>query len=294
MKRLITNKRGQIPVVSDVANFIGSAFQWLTQSAPKPFRLVFFMLLLVVAASIFTFSIRMFGYHCNSQQTPYHTNPFNLIKNWELIQDVPDPATLTMQAIPTENIPVLGGISSENVGKCARKFTTATVNGQPVTNTWYYDGGFCTNCQRVEITDAVGATYQFCPADVQRLSITNKTYFQRLLCGGTYGGCEPPLGYYWRQTDNYYICNDPTICAQAATISDWWNKKLIDSGATPLYPAGFTQGLTTDTIFSIQCTPALQAQFTIWGIPIFDYRLWLFIMILILVIGLFKWVLTHK
>ena len=106
-----------VAILSDIANFISGAIQWLTQSAPKAFRIIFFLVLLTLGALLMTFTIRMMGYHCNSEGVPYTVSALNIFGNWDLLTSVPDVESLQNQAYDANQLPqdVTGG---SNINNC--------------------------------------------------------------------------------------------------------------------------------------------------------------------------------
>jgi hypothetical protein len=289
-----------VAILSDIGNWLSGAIQWLTQSAPKPFKILFFLVLITLGALILTFTIRMLGYHCNSEAVPYHVSPLNLFGNWELLTNVPDVARLQENAYSANDLPpsITGG---NNLKKCSVAYTNGNytrTNGQVIqfdTPMYFFDGQYCTACEKVNVNHGqalLGGDLidTLCLGNVQYLPLINKTWTQKNIYCGDSGYCQPPIGYYWRASDNTYVCTDTTICGNAnMSVSKYWNRRIIEAGGTPLYPAGFVQGFDTESVFSIQCTSDLKAQFTIWQIPIFDYKIWLVLTLILGLLSFYKW-----
>jgi len=289
-----------VAILSDIANFISGAIQWLTQSAPKAFRIIFFLVLLTLGALLMTFTIRMMGYHCNSEGVPYTVSALNIFGNWDLLTSVPDVESLQNQAYDANQLPqdVTGG---SNINNCGLQYDTGsyTLNTGEVINfdtpTYFFDGKYCTACTLVKVNHGQALfggelNDELCLGNVYRMNVQNMSWTQRNLYCGTSGYCQPPLGFYWRQTDNKYVCNDLTICGGTSmSVAKYWDKKIIAAGGKPLYPAGFQQDASTDKVFSIQCTTDLKAQFTIWSIPIFDPTIWLVLTVVIGLFSFYKW-----
>lgn len=293
LNRLTKNKRGQIPIISDIGNFIGSSIQWLTNSAPKPFLIIFFLLLLAIGGLLLTFTVRMLGYHCLAPTTPggvsipYTVPLINIAANWDLTTNSPT----------QEELLAPGGIDVSALSACSftRNPGQATFNNQTFTGWIYEPTPGCAICPSgIGYWVGQGAFLQAevateaCAGDVYRQPTNNISW----KCGVF--TCQPPIGYYWRQSDNKYVCNDATLCGITSTGAQAWNQRIIEAGGTPLYPTGNTYGTSSDDVFSIQCTQDLKAQFTIWHVPIFDYRIWLFAIILMLLFTFLNFVLTHK
>lgn len=285
-----------VAIISDIANFITGLIQSLVQSSPKAFRILIFLIILTLGAFILTFTVRMMGYHCNSEGIPYTISPLNVFGNWDLLTSVPDIESLQNSAYSANDLPadVTGG---SNIEKCSVQYNSGSYTRQNEQTTttfdtpqYFYDGTYCTSCEKADVNHGQSLfggdlLDTYCIGDVQRMPITNMTWSQRNLYCGQSGYCQPPVGFYWRASDNKYVCNDLEICGGTGmSVAKYWNKKIIENGGTPLYPAGFVQNADTSSTFSIQCTQDLKAQFTLWQIPIFDPTFWL---VLTIIIGLF-------
>lgn len=275
-KGLFPNKKG---LLGDIGQTISQTIGNLLDITPKPIKIILFIFLLLAFAQLFTYAFNMFGIYCNSNNEPVkiHTN---IIDQIALIGEIPDYKTLGLNAIPTEEAGFT--VASQQVTACSRQFPSGTIeteNGTQTTFTqsrWFYDGTFCTECNKVSVCGISGDCNNFCETDVTRITEEQKGFFQKAFCGRV--GCEPPEHYYYDATRNIYICLDNTC--QATTIATLWDNKLASKGATTLYQG--TQGNQNPayTNFAGITCLEIQPRLAVFGIDVFSFTLWIFLIII--------------
>jgi hypothetical protein len=302
MNSLFKNKKGQIPVVSDILNAIGSSIQWLTQSAPTPFRIIFFLLLLFIGIGLLSLAVRVVGYHCSSTGVPMKISTFNLYSNIKLITNTPDPTDLNSNLRSVEDSGIF--VSTTFAKDCGIKNSNATITDENGTvtdwsNKYAYSIALvkCVTCDHYYTYTKPGNQFLsqseqgVCTTDSYRIPNADKNVMQKAFCG--WYVCEPPINYYWRQSDNRYVCTDLGVCGNY-TVGRQWDDDLASAGAVPVYPGGFSQETDVNSVFSFQCDDSLRAQLAVYGIPIFDYRMWVIGILLMVIIGFFAWLMQHK
>jgi len=278
--RLLRNKKGL--VFADVVGAIQRSISWFLTSAPGPLKLLIFLLLIVVFAQIFGFMINATGNFCDTQGNKYTTGVFDIGANAVLLFEMPNNDDLNSDLLAVE----FAGISP-----CSQYFEEPFYyeSGQRVNLTpgWYYQGATCSNCQSENIYDfesarvfSQGGTH--CISDVYRLEPEEKSLFQKLYCD-TFTACVVPQGYFYNQTVNKYQCSSENTC-NTTTQGEKWNQLLLDKGASIEITSDIPQQDYRQAV-SISCEAGnVQPQFKVFGVKILDFRLWVLLTVLSLLI----------
>lgn len=278
-KILRLNKKGAI---SGIASGIGDIIKTAFDTFPKPLKFIFFLLIILLLGGIINFSLNLFGVYCDSADQPVNLG-LNIFTNIGLISQVPNANEINLAGRSAEE----WGYSmlSQEVTKCSKQIRTGgtiiydTGNEENINNnTWFYDGGFCTNCELVTIYDNVGNSHRYCLGDVFRQSRDDLSWLKKQLCG-SWISCEPPEHYYYDQTVNRYVCEDETCTDQ--TIGTAWDELLQEKGATYLYPEGSNTKRKHTNFVGVTCED-IRPKITIYGINVFNYTYWVIIMLIIL------------
>jgi hypothetical protein len=278
--RILKDKKGSI--LGDIGNFI----QGITNTMPKPVLFLIFLSIMFLVAWVLSIIFLAFGTYCNSANQPVQLNA-NWLTNLDLAGQIPDPKTIGLNALPMEE----GGISviTEQVSYCSTQIdkgyyvTEEGIQTNFTTPKWFYDGTFCTDCERVKVYDmgnnrVGGFVKTWCLGNVNRKE--DKGILQRTLCGGT--ACEPPPHYYYSSTPNLYICADTTC--KDITLGQMWDEKLSQKGATLIYPApSNTRNPSSNNFIGITCTN-LHPKLGIYGIDVFNFSMWCIIVLITLLL----------
>lgn len=321
MKRLIRNKKG-ILGLDNLTDIIGSAMQVITNIIPAPLLFIIFLFLIVAFASILSILFNFFGIYCNSAGLPVTLNG-NIVGSIGLAGQTPDPKTLGQEFLPMEE----WGISaiSSQVTYCSAQFpngviyfnesqrlliTTLVPNLQPsidiynlITNPpdqrlatnfstpmWFYDGTFCTDCQKVTVCDNMHTCTRKCLGDVTQKSADKKNILQKLMCGNV--GCEPPKDYTYKQSRNQYEANNNN--AMTKTIGTRWDELLSSKGATLLYASSTnTKNPSAESSIGITCSE-LKPRLAVFGVDLFTFNLWILITLFTILGWAFVIILTAK
>jgi len=285
--KIIKNKKGALSgIISSIGNLIQSIFRTL----PKPILFILFLTILLLLGQLIPTIFQAFGIFCNSAEQPVNTglNPFS---NIALMMDKPDPDTLNQEVIKLNKVLFL---SYNKHTDCSIRLDSGTIifpDGTKINitePTWFYDGAYCTDCLEVTIENPpvgllTGVSKEalengICYGDVYPTPEEEKGWYKRQACSHKGGEeCEPPIGYYWDAELNLYICQDES-CSEKTSGEDWDNK-LTEKGATPIYPEKEKTGTGYTSFISIKCRD-LKPRLAIYNIEIFDYKIWLLIMLI--------------
>lgn len=291
---LWNNKRGIIgtDLISGIVAAIQRGISWFFTTAPKPLLYLIFLIFLVAFSLLFSYALNFTGNYCDTNGNEYTTGAFRIADNIELLASMPKNSELGQQEIPVDETVAL------IIPKCIAFFNDPytyeggwfITNRAYITNGsgYYYDGGFCTDCEKDKIFDnTTGNSGTYCLGDVYRLEDNEKSWAQKSLCGTTLGGCEPPANYYYDHNTASYVCVDNSCEGQ--TIGDVWNKKLLSIGAKIQEPDDIPKRSYLKAL-AIQCDVGdVNPKFKFFGIELFNYKLWVVIMLLSLLIwGVYK------
>ena len=130
----------------------------------------------------------------------------------------------------------------------------------------------------------------FCEADSFRIENEDKSFWKRITCGGVLG-CEPPEHYYYDSAINLYVCADDTCTG--ITAGQIWNEKLMAEDGKYLYPEGDKGGKSYTNFVGIGCKD-IRPKITVFGIPIFDYQMWILGMLVFMLVWFYTRIKTDK
>lgn len=283
------NKKGQ---VTDFFGGIQRFFSWFLTSAPRPLQLIFFLAILLLFGVLIGWFVNLTGNFCDTQGNEYETGFTRIITNFDLLIHMPDNDDLDNP----DNDPDGGQFGINTVTKCSwfipefedwnYKLENGTIIPLPE-GYYFHDNGRCTQCESVlEVIPPEGNffTEKLCsdnilyPKEPEDLSLWGK-----FTCGKTLGACQIPLGYYYNRITDEYVCDDP-LCTNdnttTATVGSLWNLKLKESGAK-IKPISPHDEKDYRNMVSLTCdTNDVQPKIKLYGLNIFDYRMWVFLFIL--------------
>jgi hypothetical protein len=290
-KRLIPkmNKKG-LWGLSDIANW----WQAITGVMPKPVIFIIFLTIMLLLAQLLTFFFNMNGIFCTSSDIPVRVegNFFtSLISNINLMSELPDPDSIGKEVQDVNTLQ--SGVMECSV--CLGSGTIIYSNGSKTNFAnkkcfYQYDG--CVNCQPNQIVDIelTGRDLvNVCLKDAYPKTNEEKSFLSKAFCGAKYfGRCEPPAHYFYSANDNYYRCADNTC--NGITAGDTWDNKLLERGAMPIYKtieSGKLEGKAYDEGIGISCKD-LRPKLSFYRLDIFDFKIWIFILLLIMLIWIYK------
>lgn len=252
LKRLLNNKRGQVPttdIVGTIVNGIRSFISWFLSTAPKPLLFALFLVFILLLGNLLVpLLLNGFGYHCDTHGTVWKVSGLNIFANFDILRHKPD-----IEEANTQNIPLLCGGSGQ-------------VEGTKVI--------YCTDCpvnnETFKLVD------QFCVGDGYK-PVAYSSFLQKLNCN--WFGCAPPDGYFYNFSLDKFQCYEE-FC-QNKTLEDY-NAKIYEiEGATPAY-AYINGSYDYRNLLYMKCSVAnpVNIRLTLYGIDIFAYQLWVTLAVL--------------
>lgn len=252
MKKLLKNKKGQIPttdILSNIINGIRSSVSWFLQTAPKPLLLVLFlMFILLLGNFLMPLMVNSFGYHCDTNYNVWKISGVNLFTNYDILRSKPN-----VEEADTLEIPFTCGDSGQKAG------TKVAI---------------CTNC--TESNPNAPQQEIYCISDGYAPEVYN-SFLERLNCN--FYGCAPPDDYYYDYETDKYVCGNANCVNR--TLEDYNNKIYETDGAIPVYvdPA---KNRSVDNMIYFKCKEnnPTNIRVTIYGLDIFDYKIWVALFVL--------------
>jgi hypothetical protein len=307
------------PIISEIFDGLRWIIDFFAQKAPRPVQIVFFLLLLLGAVSMIPFMLHLSGFHCNNNAEPVKTPFYKIITNVRIaFTDAEEDYNITSYTPPTMTfvlIPhtacrlalcnVSGDLyySSENECDNETLFYPYTTNGAEVF------GGFvrpdwsscitCTGTIKVLETE-LGERHTVCLGDAYAIPEEDMGFYQSLTCTPDESfnqntipdRCVPPYNYYYEYDTGTYDCTNPSVCGANITQPVRKIDELLESvDAKLLYQDGNDESI--DRIVGLQCDKNLTPQIVVWKIPIFDYRLWI-LLIVIYVMFMFAFLVNRQ
>lgn len=300
MRRLLRSKKGT--VIGDIFGGISSSISHFLSSAPKPILIIIFLVFLLFFATIFSFFLQITGNFCDTAGNEYRTGTFNLVTNIGLLSSIPSEDELNSEAIPVEG----GFIESELWYDCSNEYNEDFLykhsNGTWVQFTgerYYYIGtSKCVECLeearvKPDIEDeGFFYTVTYSPIWNEKVCLDEKVYpkpyeelsfFGKISCNqeGEGNTCSVPQGYYFDGNTNKFLCYEELCMGNATnTLGKRWNLKLREKGAT-LQPPSPHGDRDYRNALRIECDKGdLHPKLRVFGVNPFDYRIWLFLIIL--------------
>lgn len=276
-----------IPIISDIIGTIQKVIDWVQRTIPKPVQFLFFLVfLLFIGNTLMPVFFNMMGTFCidgEKYTNDFYDVPTNLMATFKIMGLDDSQENGTYGTLPVEL-------------NCLEAIYNDTSPGNPNALVYYYDGGFCTNCTRVENS---GDPYYLisgvvpyndndgmCRGDAYHIPDVQKTTLQRWMCENQFDesflafGCEPPPGFRYSWTNNIYECIDFNICGNMTEAS------LLKGS---FIAKGFTRVIETSeaepSLVGTTCVGS-KPKFSVVGIDIFSWSIWLFLTL----IGLIFWV----
>lgn len=270
-----------IPILDEIFAGMRWLIDFFVNKIPRPAQILLFLFFMLLFGFIISFTLHLVGVHCNSDLDPVKVSALDFSTNLRIIGYTKD------DAISGSNV----SICEAHPDKCGQEtdcFTYARqLNGQIYeectneSNTtgclYLYESGYCFDCNYEEICfnpvfGFICTWYDYCLGDVYG----NSDDFACL----DVQDCSIPTGYIWNSTSGAYDCYNQTICGVNATKSlPIVDDKLEQAGAELLYsPSTDREDYTR--LIGVTCSKNLNPELSFYGIPLFNYQIWLVIMII--------------
>jgi hypothetical protein len=264
---------------------------------PKALKYIIFLVFVLGIFATIPFMLHMVGIHCDSQKHVVKSDWWNGGVNYEISQLGAKDVYNSSAYVPQGQ-----NFFAASLDTCVYylKFKSSSILGDqnymycPSTNTsgcvyalrakksglwfWRFDAQpsclTCSNYSYINIVSESGSdsiipisSDYYCFSDAYP---NNKT--------GCTDACDIPLLYVWNSTSARAVCNSP-LCTGTNTTAIYTVDILLQQvDAQPFYSTNNNKDYSKAV--GIKCDNNLNPQISAFGIPVFDYRIWILLMVL--------------
>lgn len=280
-------------LLDDIRGLINDFFD----KTPRIVQLLMGLLLVAIVGILITFSLQLFGFHCNSDKVVMKISTINFPANLGMIfldkTDEPLPNSLTQCEAETLVSKFMITCSQESTDICIKHirqvdgdlWESCNMTNPPI-DCIYGLRSIRATCNTTSIyLDSRSWTNRFtlCLNDANQV---NLSWWET-----GYPDCAFPTHYYFSSTTGKYECLDMDYCGTNATAKPKTilDDKLASYGAVPYYQSTNENDINSAVLLT--CNNDYTAQVTVYGIPIFDYQIWILMMV---IVGLAKLLINLK
>lgn len=291
-----------LPILNEIWSGIRWILDFFINKSPASVKIIFFLLMLLVFSAMIPFMLHLFGIHCTFEGEIVTTSPLSVITNVKLglldANEVYNRSSYVPDTIGLD-VPVAELLPEEScrvevchvTGMPSDIWTySATADCDNETTRWVFkdkdwDWSRCIICDGdsnftvIEGNIASESGY-YCFGDAYPIPDDEKSWFQGWVCNPDQR-CVPPKNYYFESDTGTFDCIDDYSCGQNLTGDDiipLINQELENVDAELLYTE--TDGIDDRSAIMFACTDNNKPQITFFGIPIFDYRTWLILIVI--------------
>lgn len=293
-------KKGSFLGIGEFFSGFFSGLGSVIQLIPKPIKFILFFCLIILFGNLIQLLLGTFGVFCDSANIP-HSVPFP--NNFLLLNDLlsfDNNSVVPEDCYVRANYGLIigdGSTLSLPDGIITGDGYVASINGSR-----YFYKSACADCERGEKVRVL-STPNYVSSSVNISSLQNYLFYAddfcllnanrssvKFECIINFGDCNVPAGKYYDHLSNQYLfINQTSLSSYQKAVADKWDANILKKGGKPLYPAGFVSGDISDTtIIGIKCVDARPKIALFRQIEIFDYKLWVMILLLIFVFILYK------
>lgn len=274
-----------IPIIGEIWDGIRWIVDFFFNKAPTPILIMFFLLFLLFLDPLSSFLLNIGGFHCNSDNRVMKVSPINVGANTRLVFERRDEPfvgeELNFSDVHPDKQPSDCYFYARETDEINHYETCWDLN--ETTNCSYlYDLGSCFNCTNDDIYFEKTAFFfvsewkdvcldsAYPPPETASLT-------DSLTCNH---GCEIPTSYVWNVTTGTYQCTDLSECGENATPTSTEIDQILEgNNANLVYDTKDVQEDYTGAV-TIKCNNAGRARLTFFGIDIFSYKIWLFLIVI--------------
>lgn len=282
-----------IPIIEDIFNGIKFVITFFMDKAPRPIKFMFFLLMLVGLVAMIPFMLHFFGFHCNTSSELIQLSPLKVTTNIRLAFIGADEYINTSSYVP-ENLNTFGFFSSDSCRKpvcyidgeyyyqSMDECDNQTIVYPYLTTlvTWSRCSICDGNVTSTFIRGAIGNsdTFYLCHGDSYTINKSDRNWYQSLTCNED-DRCFPPNYYYYEYDTGTYDCLDLDVCGINNTEIISVTDDLLKEADGKLLNKITNKNDYRKTI-TLKCDKNFSPQITFFGIPVFDYRIWLLFSVL--------------
>jgi len=267
--------------------------------APRPVKIVMFLLFLLLFGAFIPFMLHTFGVHCNTDGEVVKTSSLDVLHNIQIAFIDPTEQTNITSFYPEKiGLDVIEDVVGTNCyfEVCHVEDNEFYTSGQDecdnktliypfLDKKWSWER--CITCDgdvnfSYIYRDFIGAVNRdyYCFGDAYAIDYDEMGWIQKLVCKPN-SRCMPPEHYYYDYSSGLFTCQDLDICGVNATnnsITYRLDDYLKSAGAELMY--GEESNNDYKRLLYFKCSKDANPNLTLYGIPIFDYKIWLVLMVI--------------
>lgn len=243
---------------------------------------------MVLMGFLLSFVFHVVGYHCNTQLELVKVSSLDIITNID-VAFISNPS----HVIKGDEITFCEAYPN----KCGREhdcfyyarelpnglYEYCNTSNSPVDCKYYLKEGVCYNCTSDEICFQSSMTFficgqwnSICTGDA--FPIQNASLIEKLNCDVS---CAVPEYYKWDIDTGTLKCQNLDFCGSNSTYiqNTELDQKLKNADATLVYPLDVNEN-SYENFIKLSCNPQLNPELTVFGLPIFNYQVWILLAIL--------------
>lgn len=285
-----------LPILDEIFAGIRWIIDFFFNKIPRPVQYLLFLMFLLVFSVLISFSIHLFGVHCDHDGDVVRTSPLQIATNIRIAFQDPLEQTNTTSFQP-ENIGFLIPLESCKKPICHDydEFFNWAVDSECDNKTTLnayltkqFDWGKCVVClgdenySVIQSSFGLSETETLCFGDAYRINRTDMNFVQRMFCDPD-SRCMPPVSYYYDYSTGLYTClpEYEDFCGINATQDEvvWTiDEELKEAGAEAIYS---DTDMDYRKAIYFKCDASRNPELTFFGIPFLDYKVWLLLFVLI-------------
>lgn len=313
-----------IPIIDEIV----STFRWLidffVNKTPKSIQFLIFLFFLLIFSTFFSVVLHFVGIHCDSQGVPQKTPFTSVFTNYNIMTAGDESFNISSYQPSEVTDSQLNNNAEVNClyKVCIKdgynfsdnefyEYSHPNCTGKQAYYLYRLSGGTsllgfdlgCVECDYIkgfkatqinflglEETDTFGTA---CSSNAHIPETYN--WWQSINCRD-FWSCHIPTGYYWNNLTGAYTCNNSSICEDNYTSQNVVlnvDFLLQEAGAERIYDSEYSDG-DYKKFVGISCDSNFNPELTVFGIPIFNYQIWILIMVIYILVMFLFMINPHK
>ncbi len=280
-----------IPVIEEIIDGVKWLIDMFLYKLPKPLKFLMFLFMLIIFGSIISSFIHLTGVHCNSDREPMTISPLSFFSNVNFMfldeSDVYNPMAYVPEttSIVSSCVWAVCNNSGEYYWRSASECVNETIEYklQSAGDTFG-----CVLCNKTDIYVSQSVGYKhltyICDDDAVKIPYNDMNWFQQTFCD-TDNDCMPPPNFYFDSTTGLYTCGNLDKCGinvTNETIIYEVDELLLERQADLLYKD--KENKDYKRLIEIRCDESLRPDLTFYGINLFSYKIWLFLIVIYILV----------
>lgn len=276
-----------IPILDEVFAGIRWVIDFFVEKFPKPLKIILFLLLLLFFGSMISVVLQVIGFHCTTSKEMVKVDFLDVVTNLRVLKasfgEVINENSYTIEEVHKYNN--LIGVDCyyllEDVGGGEYEFC---VNESDPNCRYHWRDPECYNCSSTINAGWVFTFYGLIPTRHIGTICDSDAYPKKWSTIERYFSCEAlceiPEYFRFEQDNGSYVCDNPTYCGDNRTVDiDKRVDNILQNADAELLYKDKSSKDYKHTIL-LKCNNNYAPRLTFFGIDLFDYRLWLIIIVI--------------